>query len=30
VVADVARDDGTPQHDPAKLASAYAAILSNL
>jgi uncharacterized cofD-like protein len=28
VVADVARDDGTPRHDPAKLAAAYARILS--
>ena len=27
VVADVARDDGTPRHDPAKLAAAYAEIL---
>jgi uncharacterized cofD-like protein len=30
VVADVARDDGTPRHDPAKLAAAYARILSGL
>ena len=30
VVADVARDDGTPRHDPAKLATAYAAILAGL
>ena len=29
VVADVARDDGTPRHDPAKLAAAYAAILAD-
>ena len=28
VVADVACDDGTPRHDPEKLASAYAAILA--
>jgi uncharacterized cofD-like protein len=27
VVADVARDDGTPRHDPQKLASAYARII---
>ncbi len=30
VVADVAREDGTPRHDPAKLATAYAAILADL
>jgi 2-phospho-L-lactate transferase/gluconeogenesis factor (CofD/UPF0052 family) len=30
VVADIARDDGTPRHDPAKLAAAYAAILDGL
>jgi uncharacterized cofD-like protein len=30
VVADVARDDGTPRHDPAKLATAYAGILADL
>jgi uncharacterized cofD-like protein len=30
VVADVARDDGTPRHDPAKLATAYAEILAGL
>ncbi len=28
VVADVARDDGSPRHDPAKLAAAYAEILA--
>ena len=27
VVDDVARDDGTPRHDPAKLAAAYARII---
>lgn len=27
VVADIARDDGTPRHDPAKLAATYARIL---
>jgi hypothetical protein len=27
VVADVASDDGSPRHDPAKLAVAYARIL---
>ncbi len=30
VVADVARDDGTPRHDPVKLAAAYADILGGL
>jgi 2-phospho-L-lactate transferase/gluconeogenesis factor (CofD/UPF0052 family) len=30
VVADVAHDDGTPRHDPAKLATAYAGILADL
>jgi uncharacterized cofD-like protein len=30
VVADVARDDGTPRHDPVKLAAAYADILAGL
>jgi uncharacterized cofD-like protein len=30
VVADVARSDGTPRHDPEKLASAYAEILAGL
>jgi uncharacterized cofD-like protein len=30
VVADIARDDGTPRHDPAKLAAAYAAILESV
>jgi uncharacterized cofD-like protein len=30
LVADVARHDGTPRHDPEKLASAYAAILAGL
>jgi uncharacterized cofD-like protein len=30
VVADVACADGSPRHDPAKLASAYAAILAGL
>ncbi len=30
VVADVASDDGTPRHDPAKLAAAYAGILAGL
>jgi uncharacterized cofD-like protein len=30
VVADVACDDGTPRHDPAKLAAAYAGILAGL
>ena len=30
VVADVARDDGSAQHDPAKLATAYAGILAEL
>ncbi len=29
VLADVARDDGTPRHDPAKLARAFAAILDH-
>ena len=28
VVADIARDDGTPRHDPAKLAASYARILT--
>jgi uncharacterized cofD-like protein len=28
LVADVARDDGSPRHDPAKLASAYAEVLA--
>jgi uncharacterized cofD-like protein len=28
MVADLARDDGTPRHDPARLAAAYARILS--
>jgi len=28
VVADIARDDGTPRHDPVKLAAAYADILA--
>jgi uncharacterized cofD-like protein len=28
VVADVARSDGTPRHDPEKLAAAYSAILA--
>ncbi len=27
VVDDIARDDGTPRHDPAKLAAAYARII---
>ena len=27
VLADVARDDGTPRHDPVKLAAAYARIM---
>ena len=27
VLADVAREDGTPRHDPVKLASAYADLL---
>lgn len=27
VVADVARDDGTPRHDPVKLAAAYSSIM---
>jgi uncharacterized cofD-like protein len=30
VVADIARDDGTPRHDAAKLATAYADILAGL
>ncbi len=30
VVADVARDDGTPRHDPEKLAAAFAGILNAL
>jgi 2-phospho-L-lactate transferase/gluconeogenesis factor (CofD/UPF0052 family) len=30
VVADVACDDGSPRHDPGKLAAAYAAVLSGL
>ena len=30
VVADVARDDGTPRHDPVKLAAVYADILAGL
>jgi uncharacterized cofD-like protein len=30
LVADVARDDGSPRHDPAKLAAAYAGILGSL
>jgi uncharacterized cofD-like protein len=30
VVADVACDDGSPRHDPAKLAAAYAEILARL
>jgi len=29
VLADVARDDGSPQHDPAKLAAAYASIMES-
>jgi hypothetical protein len=27
VVDDVARDDGSPRHDPAKLSAAYARVL---
>jgi hypothetical protein len=30
VVADIARDDGTPRHDPAKLATSYTEILASL
>lgn len=30
LVADVARDDGSPRHDPAKLAAAYSGILAGL
>jgi uncharacterized cofD-like protein len=30
VVADVARDDGSPRHDPVKLAAAYDGILADL
>jgi uncharacterized cofD-like protein len=30
LVADVARDDGTPRHDPERLAAAYAGILAGL
>ena len=30
VVADIARDDGSPRHDPEKLAAAYAEILGGL
>jgi uncharacterized cofD-like protein len=30
LVADVARGDGTPRHDPAKLATAYSGILGTL
>jgi uncharacterized cofD-like protein len=30
LVADVARDDGSPRHDPEKLAAAYTAILTGL
>jgi uncharacterized cofD-like protein len=30
LVADVASDDGSPRHDPAKLAAAYAGILTDL
>jgi uncharacterized cofD-like protein len=30
VVADVAHDDGSPRHDPVKLAAAYAEILASL
>ncbi|WP_395657899.1 uridine diphosphate-N-acetylglucosamine-binding protein YvcK [Nocardioides sp.] len=30
VVADLARDDGTPRHDPAKLAAAYAGIMASV
>jgi hypothetical protein len=29
-VADIGREDGTPRHDPEKLASAYAGILGGL
>jgi uncharacterized cofD-like protein len=30
LVADVASDDGSPRHDPAKLASAYAEVLASI
>ncbi len=29
MVADLARDDGTPRHDPARLAAAYARLLGS-
>ena len=29
VVADIAADDGSPRHDPVKLAAAYAAVMAD-